>query len=736
MDYIERLIGTKLSSNKTIIITTSDVKAQILRYRADNQIIDNIKIMTEHEFESAFIFSSDFKLLNHLINNNPWSSAKLETAIAIQLEKALFIIANLDIKSHPLYSYAQQIYELGYLKQTKRLPNYNIISHLPKPNDLIECFIDSQFKIAAKCPAQVIKYNYLIDEIEDALEYILELVDSGVEISNIHLLAPNNYHTHIKQIANLYQLPVKSEYKLNILSHPDGKNCLEHLITNTEIDLTQIEPLLVPAIIEIVNKYSQVDKSQYLGLIAHDFNHQSVVISSNPGIELKSTIDSLYTNYSLENDYFILLGNYQDGLVSYASDTNIVSDKFRKNLATTDVYNQIADSNLYAIISKAKNVRLSYASKLVDKKVSLANNLSGAKVIKPQLRSQSKYSYHIDNLRFAKANYIKHTFNMETTEYTNLNDHFQIELKSNKFKPISRSYEQLKLSYTSINDYYKCSYKFYLAHILRIKNGKFDERKVVVGNIVHYVLENIDNISDLTKENILKIIETYISENAIPSSKLDYIYFTKFSLYLEAVCTYMKQEERDCGYSTIERERQFEMNLTENIRLMGKIDKILSKIEGDNLFVEIYDYKTGSLTIDISGVEYGLNMQNLIYFLLLKDYYKHESGEEVLIGTFQHQIKQKVLYDQDELLDTMRIKGFSQIKHENLFKRTEKIISDDQIEMVLNQTEEKVMQAAIDINNNKFEINPKIIKGKNQSCSYCPYASICNKSTDDFKYLN
>lgn len=734
MHYLENIIPVKVANPNTILVTSNDIKHQVLKYRLEHKIIDNLKIMTNQEFEQIFGFESNPKLLLHLINNNPWGQQKLKVDVAKQLETAIFIILSLNLVDHPLNQYIETLGDLA--PTANSLPNYEFIFYLPRVSDVICAVSAVDYQLVPKINCSITQYNYYLDEIEATVEKIVKLLMQGVEFDQIHLIAPSNYHSLIKQVAELYQLPIKSENKLRLLAHADGKRALEQLKAGTPVDLESIEPLIVESIINIVNKYAEYDINQYWDLVVADFESATVTLNKNGGLELKTKIDSLYTTNNLTNDHFLLLGNYQDGLVSYGLDTNIIGDKYRKQLADTDLKNRIEDSLLYNLLTNASNITISYAVKLLDKEVTLANNLSGCHVILANNLKTSNYSRENDHLRFARSNYIKETFNMETESYQQLNKYFEVEYKTNQFTPISRSYEHLKLSYTSINDYYKCSYKFYLAHILRIKNGKFDNRKVLIGNIVHYVLENIDSITDLTSATIKAIIESYVIEHQIVVGPADQLYFEKFSVYLEAVCVYMKQEEANSGFDQINREMSFETKLADNVTLIGKIDKILSKVEGDNLFVEIYDYKTGSLNIDVSGVEYGLNMQNLIYFLLLKDYYKHEQGAEVLNGTYQHQIKQKLLYDDQELLDTMKIKGYSKLKHDNIFKRTEKLISEPEVEQLLTQVEDKVFSAAKSIVENQFTINPKIIKGKNESCGYCQYSTICNKSINDFKFIN
>lgn len=736
MYYLEKLIRIKITNPNTILVTSKDIKDQILKYRLEHQIIDNIKLMTEREFEEMFCFISDPELLNYLIHNNPWGSNHLKVDVAKQLEKVVYTIGYLNLTDHPLYDYTQSLIKKQLLALKGILPRYDVVFYVPRISDLMSAVTTIEYPLEVKQQYQINEYNYYLDEIEDTIEQITKLVAEGVNLEQIHVYAPSNYHQLISQVATLYGLPLKTQNDLPLLSHQDGRHVYNVLQENLEIELETIEPLLVEPIVTIINKYAKYDKQLYWKQISSDFQQAKITINKTSGLDVKSTIDSKFTVKNLNNDYFFLLGNYQDGLVNYSLDTNIISDQYRHKLMTTNQNNQIEDSLLYNVLNNGQHVSASYARKLLDRNVSLANNLSDSTIVQTQPLAVSKYSEAGDKIRFARANYIKETFNVETNVYQALENHFQINYKDNKFTSINKKYDQIQLSYTSINDYYKCSYRFYLNHILRIKNGKFDNRKVLIGNIVHDVLENIDSISNLTSANIRTIIDNYVKQNDIPTTVTDSIYFDKLSTYLEAVCVYMKQEEKDSGYEQIERERHFEMELLPNVTLIGNIDKLLSKIEQDNMFVEIYDYKTGSVNMDLSEIEYGLNMQNLIYFLLIKDYYKYEAGEEVLRGTYQQQIKPKMLYDDDDILDTMKITGHSQLKHENVFKRKEEIHSEEKFSELLEQVHEKVMAAAKNILDNQFSINPKIIKGKNKSCNYCPYSSLCNKTIVDYQFKN
>lgn len=736
MHYIHEIIEVEKIADKQILVTTADVKAAILRYRMQANIIDNLKIMTEREFITAFVYVSNPELLQYLIDNNPWAENKLQPKLAMQLEQALYLIKNADISNHPLYSYMQQVSAIGLLPSPQYPQDYNIIFYLPIIDDLITVDFEVSSSNLSLKSQKINKYGHYLDEIETCLEEIAHLLSRGVEFANIHVLMASDYKPLFTQMANVYNIPLKRESKLPLLAHKDGVYCLEQIKKNQPIDFEQIDQVIVEPVVSILNRYAQYGElSKYIDLVITDFELEQITVASSQGIELKTKIDSLYTKQDFQDGHFFLLGNYQDGLVNYVKDINIVGDEYRQNLVSTADKNKRLDYLLCNIINKAQNLTLSYSTKLLATEVKVANQLKDFTICKRTTHSHSEFSKAGDLLKFGRANYIYQTFKTSSLPYQTLAKYYQIEYKDNKYQPIAHEHQSLKLSYTSINDFYKCSYRYYLSHILRIKNGQFDSRKIIVGNIVHYVLENIDSSVVQTKEAIRTIIDRYVADNKIEVTAIDDIYFNKFSIFLEMVCTYMIQEEASSGYSQIVREAEFEMPIIDNVTLVGKIDKILSNIEGDDLFVEIYDYKTGSLTIDMSKIEYGLDMQNLIYFLLIKDYYKHEQGSEVLVGTYQHQIKQKLLFDDQEVFEMMPIKGYSLKKQENVFIRKEKIIDSKTTDELLQVVSEKITDAATNILANQFEINPKIIDGKNCSCNFCQYMSICNRTNQDLRYI-
>ncbi len=741
MHYLSKLIGIKPVTTKVILVTTTDVKAEVLEYRNQHQVIDNLKIMTEAEFISSFIFKSSKKNVQYLIDHNPWLGEELNVDIAKNLEQVLATIDYLKLTGHQLYSTLIEYQQAGYQVQKPSLPaNYEVITYLPYHSDLLQMIIRDDSDVdcnSSSCQKSILEFSYVLNEIEYTVENIVGKLANGASLEDITIIAPANYHPLIKQVGLLYKLPIATENKISILAHNDGNRLYQEMITGQELDFESCDPQIAEAVINILNEYSRFGSYQkFINQVKADFKGKQITTSKSGGITLKTKIESKFTTTKLESGHFYLLGNYQDGLISYKQDVELINDRDRQgHLLTSEQLNDIFDRNLKRLIVSANNVQVSYSRKLIASDVEIANNLVQFPITATSFTAKSEYSEASDHLRYARANYLKEVFNTKSQVYTNLDNYFHVEYKDNSFTGINREYSNLKLSYTSINDYYKCSYKYYLSHILRIRNGKFDNKKVLVGNVVHGVLESLDLERELDTKTILNLIYDYVKQMELEPTPAEKLYFNKLSIFLEAVCHYMKIEEAQIG-KQINREQEYEMNIISNVTLVGKIDKIISEINDDNLYVDIYDYKTGVLTINFDNVEYGFDLQNLIYFLLIKNYYRHESGEEVLMGTYQQQIRSKVLYDDEEVLDMMKIKGFTKQKHDYLFKRTEKVINEEQVAHLLELTKQKIEEAAINITANQFAINPKVINGKNKSCDFCEYQSICNKTNADIIYIN
>lgn len=86
-------------------------------------------------------------------------------------------------------------------------------------------------------------------------------------------------------------------------------------------------------------------------------------------------------------------------------------------------------------------------------------------------------------------------------------------------------------------------------------------------------------------------------------------------------------------------------------------------------------------------------------------------------------------YNDSKLIKSMKTtsKGFSSYS---------KVLSSEEIDNILINTDKLIDTATNEILDTDFTINPKIINGKNVSCDFCEYKDICYLREKDKVYIN
>lgn len=89
--------------------------------------------------------------------------------------------------------------------------------------------------------------------------------------------------------------------------------------------------------------------------------------------------------------------------------------------------------------------------------------------------------------------------------------------------------------------------------------------------------------------------------------------------------------------------------------------------------------------------------------------------------------------DEDYETDSF-VKGLSVKKDGELSSRS-KILSDSELEDIIHSIDKALEKSLKIIDNNAFDIAPKIINNKNISCEFCPFKEVCFVSASDYIYL-
>ncbi len=236
-------------------------------------------------------------------------------------------------------------------------------------------------------------------------------------------------------------------------------------------------------------------------------------------------------------------------------------------------------------------------------------------------------------------------------------------------------------SATSLKTYLECKRKFYLKHILNIKEHTISvkPKSFEIGNIIHSILEEYyKDYETFNQKKFNQIFEKYKSKN--PFLVLD-LEIWKKKMY----DFFIIEDERVKDRKIIDLEKRFQFEI-DGINITGSIDRI-------DLFencYEVIDYKTSSsLSIDTSkNYEKATDFQLEFYYLAINKLFKTSN-----IKTYYYDLNEKKLLEEivlDEKLDL-------------LYKKFEELKENSKNEISFSKCEDK------------------------SNCAYCIYKTICNR---------
>ena len=308
---------------------------------------------------------------------------------------------------------------------------------------------------------------------------------------------------------------------------------------------------------------------------------------------------------------------------------------------------------------------------------------------------------------------------------------------------------KLLLSYTSMNNYYKCAFKFYIANILKL--DIFDSSFAThLGSIFHHILEiGLDKEIDINSE-----IDAYLKDNNIDLTIKDRFFLDKLKLELPNIISIIKDHENNSDLTNKYYEKEIEVDKSNklNVIFKGFIDKVMYK---NNIYALI-DYKTGITDIDLTLIPHGLNMQLPVYLYLAKNMFPDSifAGfylQIILNGNYNY--NPKISIDKQRS-DSLKLLGYSnsdksileqfdktyevskyiksmKVKTDGDFYNYSKVLTNKEIDKLISIVDNNINNCIKNIEKGNFDINPKAIDNKNIGCNYCKFKDICFMSHKD-----
>lgn len=745
--------------NKIIIL--DDTSKKYLLDLLSNKLI-NTKIITLSELLKGYYFSYDEKAIYYICKeyNVCFDIAKKYINSLYSIDKD-----NSNSKIHFLYKLKQDLINNHLIYNNPLFVNYlnnkDIIlydlEYIPKLYKTIIDKLSLNNNISylndkdLNSKKTIIKCTNKEDEISLVASKIAKLLLNNIDINHIKIAnVSDDYVFSIRRIFKEFNIPIN----LNRSNKVYGSKIIKEFIKNFNIDeiasliKTSKDEKIYKSIINILNKYSWADSFLSVKeLILEELKNITI-----PSVKYDNAVEVIDLNGYIpsDNDHVFLL-NFNEGIIpTYHKDEDYLSDKEKEliNDSTTTYLNEIESIKTLNKIKSINNLIITYSISDKKEELYISSLYDKSFMIDEDYKIEFSYSniFNKNTLINSLDNYNK--YGEKDDVLLNLyNSYRDIPYLSydHKYKMILNKPEKVRLSYSSMDTYYKCSFRYYLKNILKVDKEE-ETFAILIGNIFHHILSHLydDNFDlDYYWNEELKLID----KELLPSEK-HFLKRSKEDLIL--LIDTLKEQFTYTNLKEVLLEKNITIRIADNVTFIGFVDKIMYEKKEDKTIAAIIDYKTGNPDLNINNIIYGLDMQLPVYLFLIKN---SNLFNNVIIGGFYLQKILNNYSDLEEKKKSLKLQGYSNkdidiLKEvdssyensnviqslkttQNGFYSYSKVLDNNQLDKISSIVKDNIVKASKDILDGKFEINPKEINDEIIGCKYCPYKDICFMDNKD-----
>ncbi len=767
----------RIKDNKTLLVCPTVYKNKVLEYLFLNKEVCDIKFIDISEYRKNRLFDYDLKAVKYLVDRYAFSVSNAREI----LENICFVEDREygNEKLDGLVKFRKELEENGLLIHNRLFDKFLegrrvIVAGYGELNRSDSALIDGEI-----IPYEEKKKKYLIssygnieEEIEHVYNAISDLIAKGIDINRIHILnASSDYESYFNRFNTYYGFTVdfKNSEKLfgttiagvflDMIDTLDKQKIYDRLIA---MDNDQADRL-----IGIINRYTDHDLKDVKDFIVEDLKNTEC--SADVFTDVVRCED-LFTPFDSE-DHIFLIG-FNDRFPVFRTDTEYITNNLRSvlNMSSIEEENELIRRNVRGYLSNIENLYISSFEKSTFRKNN-QNNLykKGECEFVEGPVSDYRHSEGLNRLKYAYMQDRLKKYAITDEDYSLLQKEYgdnDYDSYSNLFKGLNNKQIQqladVKLSYTRMNDFYLCHFRYYLNYILKISDngGNFNTR---IGSICHEVLKDFYNDEDFDFERSWN--EAYRSEEQRLEAKEKLFEDEAQEFFVQKLKDELKKDiqiiEKQKEMTLLEKqlcEEYVKVKVAENIYFDGMIDKVMYREDNEDVVANVVDYKTGnSSEIDRKIMEFGLSLQlpSYMYLLSKKDLFK---GKKLHYGGFylQHIVNSERKYDENKTLEdlkseSMKFDGFTtddldrlkvidpelkegetsklyrtlRMKNDGSLYGTSNTMSDEEIAEKIRLVEDKIVEAGQEIMKGNFSIDPKKYSNRNISCDYCLFSDIC-----------
>lgn len=765
----------KYLKDDLLIITNESYKEEIL---LNLKSMYRLKFMSMKEFIRNLTFSYDERSVYYLMKkyNLNYDVAKMyleniyhETDIKEEkVEKLKQIRQELDDSNLLIYNK----YFKDYLKTVDIIVyNYDVNNYEKSKIQEIEKITKVTYLNDSSIKKEQVVYEF--SNIEEEIVYVAtqirKLMEKNVPLSSIKIVnIDDTYINPLKRIFDFFNINIDlndeyiysnvlvNKFLIQLKETKDISMALKSLENNLEI---------YEKVLNICNKYAFVnDVDEYVITCIEEELKTTRLKNLQENIKLVN-LDNYFSN----NDYVFLMNFNQKSIPKIYKDEDYLSDQIKEQLGidTSVLLNKLESQKIMNQIARINNIIITYKLKTPYENCYKSKLLKNKKFKIEKINNNDKYNYSsiYNKLELAKETdkFIKYNQKSEILDLlSHITSNPEYQTYNNKYNGINKEDlldyldNKLLLSYSSIDNYYRCAFRYYVENILKL--SKYEETfSMYIGNLFHYILSIAFNENfDFEKE-----FKNYINNREFDVKEEFFI--EKLKKELLFVIDTIKKQNQISHFEKELHEEKIYINKEGNVKItfMGIIDKLKYKeIDGTN-YVAIIDYKTGNPKTNLTNTIYGIEMQLPIYLYLAKNNKKIKNAK--VMGLYlQKIINKKITKDSNrdykEMLENnLKLEGYS-LNQENILEEFDitykdsnmikslktspkgfysysKILNEKELDLLEQIVSKKIEEAEKNILSGNFNINPKRIGDNLKGCEYCKYRELCYLKEEDIVNL-
>lgn len=353
-------------------------------------------------------------------------------------------------------------------------------------------------------------------------------------------------------------------------------------------------------------------------------------------------------------------------------------------------------------------------------------------------------------------------------------------------------YKNKKFSISSIEIYSKCAFKYFLDYIIRMRRRKqYSFEAYEYGNITHFLMENIcrsinknNALKDLTRDEIGVLVDKHFSELVLSDKKyilnsnfkfnvfgskikkiiIDAIFFTGKHLY-NSDFTHELYEFR---FGDMENSINISLEDGTKVPFVGKIDRVDLCKYGNEMLINIIDYKSSKRDIEYGKIYKTLSIQIIAYMKYILDIYRSKYDIDVNpCGIFYFTIYRKTITNKKDIdideelgktykytglmiddIDKLKVLDKSLSENKNIIlpvklkksgefsqaSSLEGVLSESEFEDILEFVHNSITSILEEIYRGDISVRPVLDSVRDSKCSYCDYVSICKFTRQNNEY--